>query len=282
MPMDAPTRRTSGARSTSHIARSTSHIARSTWILLLFAVASAGCDIVTADHRYQETAEWRKSYELAPGGRFEVVNINGQIQVEPASGNTLEVVALKTARGNSPEDAKRALERLEVTEQSNAGTIRIETRYERSGWFGPSAHVRYTIRLPKDANARFVTTNGGVELRGVSGTLEAQSTNGGIVARDVGGSFSATTTNGGVDVDMSHLGEGGARFQCTNGGVRLRLPSDAKATISATVTNGGIDTGNLPLETTESSRRRLEARLNGGGPPVRMSCTNGGLSIHGR
>ena len=251
-------------------------------MLLLFAFVSTGCDIITAEHRHQETVEWRKTYELAPGGRFEVTNTNGQIQVEPAAGNTLEVVAVKTARGQSPEDAKRALERLEIVEKSADGVIRIETRHERSGWLGRSGHVRYTIRLPKGADARFFTTNGGVELRGVSGTLEAQTTNGGIVAREVGGSFSATTTNGGVDVDMTHLGEGGARFQCTNGGVRLRIPADAKATISASVTNGGIDTGGLPLETTESSRRRLEARLNGGGAPVRVACTNGGLSIHAR
>lgn len=264
-----------------HVPPRTQLVARHTCLLLL-AFVSTGCDIVTADHRHQETAEWRKAYELAPGGRVEVRNTNGQIQVEPASGNTVEVVAVKSARGQSPEDAKRALERLEIVENSSGGVIRIETRYPRSGWFGPSGQVRYTIRLPKGANASFITTNGGVELRGVSGTLEAQTTNGGIVAREVGGSFSATTTNGGVDVDMIHLGEAGARFECTNGGVRLRLPADAKATISASVTNGGIDTGNLPLETTESSRRRLEARLNGGGAPVRMSCTNGGLSIHGR
>ena len=49
-----------------------------------------------------------------------------------------------------------------------------------------------------------------------------------------------------------------------NGGISLRLPGDARATISASVANGGIDTGGLSLETTDSSRRRLEARLNGG------------------
>jgi hypothetical protein len=247
------------------------------------AAVSTGCDIVTADRRHQETAEWRKSYELGAGGRLEVGNTNGQIQVEPASGNTVEVVAVKTARGHSPEDAKRALERVEIVENSSPAGIRIETRHHRgSGWFNSGAHVRYTIRLPNGVNAKFSTTNGGVELRGVSGTIEAESTNGGIVAREVGGSFAAATTNGGIDVDMTQLGDGGARFECTNGGIRLRLPADAKASISATVTNGGIDTGGLPLETIESSRRKLEARLNGGGPPVRLACTNGGLSIRAR
>ena len=53
-------------------------------------------------------------------------------------------------------------------------------------------------------------------------------------------------------------------------------------TISASVTNGGIDTSGLELETLESSRRRLEARLNGGGPQVRIEGTNGGIRIGAR
>ena len=63
----------------------------------------------------------------------------------------------------------------------------------------------------------------------------------------------------------------------------LRLPRDAKATISASVTNGGIDTGGLAIDVTgENSRRRLEGRLNGGGPRVQIEGTNGGISLSGR
>ena len=51
------------------------------------------------------------------------------------------------------------------------------------------------------------------------------------------------------------------------------------ATISASVTNGGISADGLSIETTESSRRRLEGRLNGGGPQVRLEGTNGGIRI---
>ena len=59
-------------------------------------------------------------------------------------------------------------------------------------------------------------------------------------------------------------------------------PADAKATISASVTNGGIDAGSLPLETTESTRRKLEARLNGGGPTIKIGGTNGGIRLASR
>ena len=42
------------------------------WLLgvLVLAVASAGCDIALADFKAKQSAEWKKTYELAPGGRF--------------------------------------------------------------------------------------------------------------------------------------------------------------------------------------------------------------------
>jgi hypothetical protein len=112
--------------------------------------------------------------------------------------------------------------------------------------------------------------------------VTAEATNVGVVVREGAGSIIATTTNGGVDVEMREVGSEGARLECTNGGIRLRLPASARATISASVTNGGIDTSGLQLETTESTRRRLEARLNGGGAPIRIEGTNGGIRIGAR
>jgi DUF4097 and DUF4098 domain-containing protein YvlB len=251
-------------------------------ILPMLLLATAGCDIVTADLKHSETAEWRKTYELQPGGTVEISNVNGLIKVEPSTGNAVEIVAKKTARGGSIEDAKQALERLQIVESSGPSGVRVETKVQRShGLFG-SASVEYAVRVPPGTRASFSTVNGGVELRGVSGEIKAETTNGGITAREVAGSIEASTTNGGMDIDMAQLGEGGARLECTNGGIRLRLPPDAKASISATVTNGGIDTGGLTLETTESTRRRLEARLNGGGPQIRIEGTNGGIRIGSR
>jgi DUF4097 and DUF4098 domain-containing protein YvlB len=98
----------------------------------------------------------------------------------------------------------------------------------------------------------------------------------------VSGTIDASTTNGGVDVELAQVSEGGAKLECTNGGIKLRLPSDAKANINASITNGGIEASGLSIDTTESTRRRLEGRLNGGGPPIRIEGTNGGIRISAR
>lgn len=252
-------------------------------LLPLLLLVSA-CDIVGSEYSSQETAEWRKTYELQPGGRIEIRNVNGAIEVEPAAGDTVEVVAIKRARGGSPELAKEALDRIEIVEDVSPDAIRLETRHPRSsGLFQRGGgEVRYTVKVPPASSGRFATVNGGIELLGIEGRVEAETTNGGVRAREIGGAIRASTTNGGIEVTVTRVTDGGVTLSCTNGGIRLRVPADARASISASVTNGGIDTEGLSLETTESSRRRLEARLNGGGPQIDLRGTNGGIRIGSR
>ena len=248
-------------------------------------ILSAGCDIAMADHKEQATAEWRKSYQMDPGGRVEISNVNGKIQVLPATGNTVEVVATKIGRGASQEAAKENLGRADIKESQSGGVIKIETHLARSsGMFNHSnVTVEYVVRVPASAEVKATTVNGGVEINGVEGRVIAEATNGGVEGRGIGGPIQATTTNGGVDVELARVADAGVQLECTNGGITLRLPSDAKASISARVVNGGIDTGNLALKARgESSRRRLDGDLNGGGPKITLEGTNGGITLVAR
>jgi DUF4097 and DUF4098 domain-containing protein YvlB len=252
-------------------------------LLILVGAAASGCDLVTAEFKSKETAEWRKTYQLRPGGRVEIRNVNGKIEVTPSTDNSVEVVAVKTARGATPEAAKAHLERIEIREEAGEGGIKIETKVASGMMNMGSSEVQYKVKVPASAEVRFTTVNGGIELSGLAGQVNAEATNGGIRARDVAGPIEASTTNGGVDVELTQVAQPGVNLECTNGGIKLRLPTDAKATITASVTNGGIGVTEFPgFETTESTRRRLEARLNGGGPNIRLSGTNGGIQISPR
>jgi DUF4097 and DUF4098 domain-containing protein YvlB len=250
---------------------------------LLALVSTAACDIVTADLKHTATADWKKSFTLEPGGRLEIENVNGRIHVTPSDGSEVEVVARKTAKAVSEEAAREALDRIEIRDSVSGGSIHVETKTPRNnGIFNGSSEVAYTVRVPAGADVKFVTVNGGIEISRLNGQIDADTTNGGIVARDVGGAIEATTTNGGVDVELTAVAKAGVKLGCTNGGIRLRLPADAAANISASVSNGGIQADGLQLETTESSRRSLEARMNGGGPPIKIEGTNGGIRISSR
>ena len=255
------------------------------FILPVLVAASAGCDIAMADFKEQQSSTWTKTYELQPGGRFELSNVNGRIDVQPSSGNTIEVTAEKIAKAASVDAAKRALDQVEIVESVSGDLVKLETRTQRgSGIFGHSnTQVRYTIRAPAGAALKLTTVNGGIDLSGMNGRLELEATNGGIKARNVSGQVEAVTTNGGVEVELASVPTEGVKLGCTNGGITLRLPADAKASISARITNGGIDTQGLAIESTGNvSRRRLDGRLNGGGPRLELEGTNGGIRLIGR
>ena len=240
--------------------------------LALASLASAGCDIVTADLRSEESATWHKSYTLDANGRVEIGNVNGKIVVEPSSGNTVDVTAIKKARGATPEAAKAALERASIAEDITSGRVKLDTKLARMEGIvfnTGSLQVEYHVKVPAGAEVKFTTTNGGVELSDLQGRITAETTNGGVTARNITGQIEASTTNGGLE--------------CTNGGIRLRLPRDAKASISASIANGGIDSGDLSLDTTgENNRRRLEGKLNGGGPRIQIEGVNGGIKLSAR
>jgi DUF4097 and DUF4098 domain-containing protein YvlB len=138
------------------------------------------------------------------------------------------------------------------------------------------------VKVPAGAEVKFTTVNGGIDLSGLQGRVTAETTNGGVTARDISGAIDASTTNGGVEVELSKVAEGGVKLECTNGGIELRLPRDAKASISASISNGGIETGGLSIDTSENSRRRLEGKLNGGGPRIQLEGVNGGIKLSGR
>ena len=256
-------------------------------VLPVLLVASAACDIALSEQREKETVEWRKTYELQAGGRVEIGNINGKIDVRRGEGTKVEVVAEKIAHGPSKEAAKEALGRIDIKDDATtASLVKVETKLQRGngGLFsGGNLQVQYTVTVPANVEVHVSTVNGGVEVTGIEGRIVAEATNGGVRARDIGGAIEASTTNGGVDVDLAKVAEAGVKLETTNGGIKLRLPSDAKASISARIVNGGIDTEGLAIEASgEKSKRRLDAQLNGGGPRIQLEGTNGGIQIRSR
>ena len=255
-------------------------------VLPILLATSAACDIAMSEQREKETAEWRKTYELQPGGRLEIGNVNGKIDVRRGEGNKVEVVAERIAHGPSKEAAKEALERIEIKDEASPSLVKIETKLQRGsgGMFsGGNLQVQYTVTVPVHLNVHVSTVNGGVEVTGLEGRVVAEATNGGIRGRDIGGAIEATTTNGGVEIDLAKVSDAGVKLETTNGGIRLRLPADAKASISARIVNGGIDTEGLSIESSgENSKRRLDGRMNGGGPRIQLEGTNGGIQIRAR
>jgi DUF4097 and DUF4098 domain-containing protein YvlB len=230
------------------------------------------------------TEEWTRTYPLAPGGRIEITNINGRIDVEGSDVSQVEVRAERIVKAATNDAAKEFLKRLEIREDVQPDRVKLETRHDRNGSIvvGISYEVKYHVRAPRGADIRVGTKNGGIMVAGISGPVQARSTNGAVVGKGLTGGVDAETTNGGVQIDLAEVGAEPVELRTTNGAIVLNLPETARADISAACTNGGINVAGLQLETRESGRRRLEARMNGGGTRIALKTTNGGIRIRGR
>jgi DUF4097 and DUF4098 domain-containing protein YvlB len=257
------------------------HTPRIAAIAVLCGSLSA-CDLAFSSFNEQASDTWTKTYPLSEGGRLEVKNTNGYIRVTATSGNQVEVSAEKIGRGATTEAAKEVLKTVEVVEDITPDRVRLETKRQGGSFNRPAYEVRYTIKVPASAQVELQNTNGEVRVTGVTRGARMATTNGEIEGRSLGGEVRATTTNGGVEIDLTTMTQP-VHVSTTNGGVRVKLPPDAKADLAASVTNGGIEVVGIDLDAEgEQTRRRVSGRLNGGGPRIDLSTTNGGIEVRGK
>jgi DUF4097 and DUF4098 domain-containing protein YvlB len=253
------------------------------FLLLPLALAVAACDASLAHLTARATDEWTRSYPLAPGGEVRIVNTNGKIDIEGVDGSTVEVRAERIARGATEAAAKELLPRIVIKEQASPERVSLETERMGGIMIGVSFEVRYHVRAPKNAVVNVTNTNGQVTVASLDGSVTAHTTNGGVKGNRLTGAVDARSTNGGVNIEMASVGAGKIALRTTNGGVTLMLPQTAKADITASCTNGGINVAALDnLEITETSRRRFEGHLNGGGTLIELRTTNGGIRVRPR
>lgn len=254
------------------------------------ALAGAACDVHVGDNGVsldvggnKATSEWTRRYTVNKGASLEILNTNGAIEVEPSTGADIEVTATITARAGSEEEAEGLIKKVVIKEEAASATqVRLRTTLaEGSGTlFGRrSANVEYKVKVPSGLTITAKTENGGVTLSDVSGTLTAATTNGGVRGKNLSGQVSMHTINGGVVLSLTHV-TGPIATDVVNGGIRIDLSTDTKATLDAHAVNGGVSVDDgFKVTAIEQSRTRVSGSLNGGGFPVSASTVNGGVRI---
>jgi hypothetical protein len=225
---------------------------------------------------------------LKSGQTLEVINTNGEIGANPASGDAARVVGI---RGGSDDDHDLF---IEVVEYSDGVTIcavyardKAPGRCHRGGvssesgnwWHGRRAKINFDVQVPRGVRLNALTTNGGVHCLNLGSVVQAATTNGDV---EVSTSewASAKTTNGGVRVSMGNAKwSGELELKTTNGSVSVTLPSSAEFQVDAATTNGGIQT-DFPI--TVQGRfgpKSLSGTVGGGGRELKVATTNGGIEL---
>jgi hypothetical protein len=262
--------------------------------VLAVGLATSACDIQAGNGDFKidiasgkATDTWSRTYKLAEKGRFELINVNGKITVEPTDGAEVVVEGRRTAKSRSDEAAKELLAKLEIREEVGESTVRVESRPPRFNGGFNGHEIEWTVKVPKGVVLDVRTTNGGVRLNGISNEVHAKTTNGGVHGENIDPSVvEASAVNGGIEFELSKPLEASdsVEMETVNGGVSLTLSTDSKATIEARCVNGGVHVEDLDINKEEQSsafdkKRRLNGTMNGGGASVKLSTTNGGIHL---
>ncbi|HEV7701209.1 MAG TPA: hypothetical protein VGO43_13340 [Pyrinomonadaceae bacterium] len=220
---------------------------------------------------------------VAAGGTLTVDGQqNGGISVKGSDRSDIQIRACVQAWGTTEEAAKALANEVKI---NTSGTIKAEGPTE-NGW-----SVSYQILTPRNTNVNLTAHNGGISITGIDATAQFETMNGGVFLSNVAGNFSGRTTNGGVFVKLSGSSwkGGGLDVKTSNGGVNIEIPENYAAHVETGTVNGGFSSDIAALKVERDDRDRdgwyhqrptkISTDLNGGGPPVRVVTTNGGVRI---
>ena len=201
---------------------------------------------------------------------------NGGIQIKGENRSDVLIRACVQTMGATEQEAQTFAKNIHIETSPN---VRAENTPDESTW-----GVSYEILVPRSTNLKLTARNGGISISAVDGTMEFETQNGGVSLSDVAGDVKGKTTNGGVSVILSGNSwkGGGLDVETKNGGVQLSIPESYAARVETRTVNGGFKSDISQLNVERSDRTRgvnLKTDLNGGGAPIRVVTTNGGVRI---
>lgn len=222
------------------------------------------------------------TYEVNPGARISLENINGDIRVTGGAGDSVKVVAHKKA------GEQKYLDELKIVVEADKDYIRIETRHPKKegGWFNwggdSSGSVSYELSVPADVALDTIeTVNGDVTIRAVTGAVKSGTVNGSLDVADLAGDVNLETVNGSISAVFSALG-GDQRVdaETVNGKIVLMLPADASARVTAETVNGSIDADDFGLEPEKGFvGRDLSGQIGSGEARISLDTVNGSIGL---
>lgn len=256
--------------------------------------------------------------DLAPGKRFYLQNIIGDVQVTGTSGRTVEVTAvMKEGRHGNP--AAVSVETVELDDG-----VALCVRYPQTGRRRYSSHngessknpcssgdwngngdrndteVTFTVRVPAGLKLHLGTVSGDVLAERLDGALEINSVSGDVrLTGGTGPSITLETVSGDVEIldgrspevyghtvsgEVTFRGpilpSGSYEFATTSGDIALNLPNQPDAKMSAATFSGRFSS-DLPttLNNARRNRHRYEATWGKGSARLDLESLSGDIRI---
>ncbi len=134
-----------------------------------------------------------------------------------------------------------------------------------------------------DGDAKLTTSNGAIRVTGLKGRLRARTSNGSVKARLVPGPgvepIEVRTSNGSVTLVLERAPASDVIVATSNASITVYAPESLKAQLRLKSTNATVSTDFDVAASGEHSKHRLEGAVNGGGPLVQLTTTNGTIRL---
>jgi len=222
------------------------------------------------------------------GSAVWIRNLNGAITVEHGAGDSVVVLAQKSARHGDPGA-------VEVVATPAGGSVTICALWPSSGsaTCGPAGEyrmsgtkkagdvaVRFFVTLPDGVKLDASTVNGGVVASGVAAPLAFETVNGSINVDEVTGTVTATTVNGSITAALaSGTPIAALDLKTVNGSIRALVPEGINAELEASTVNGRVRT-DLPLQIVgRINPRMVRGTIGSGGTPLHFKAVNGSVTL---
>lgn len=249
-----------------------------TWLLAVapLALGAGACWVPDYHHEETETRSW-----LAIGiEHVDVSTVNGMVSYVGDGTSRVSARITRAATGTDAGDAERALDRIIVYEDVKNGTLSLVADM-------PSGTMRsyradFELTGPPDLDVALYTNNGDLLATNMDGAVTMGATNGDLVAHSLRGPVDAWTTNGGIEIGTTELAPYGVLAATTNGDVLVWMDDHDGASFDLRTTNGYARVRNLyNVHLTVDTSRHKAGTINGGGPKVLLSSTNGHVTLSG-
>lgn len=242
-------------------------------LFTVVAVASA----LSAATTPADSFHW--SSRVTEGQLIEVRGINGSIRAEPASTDSVDVVARKTGQDAGPAEIQ-----LKVVEHDGGVTICAVGPSgdcdADSGAPNRDVSVDFTVRVPRGVHFVARTVNGLVEAKALEADTEAHTVNGNVLV-STAGAAQVDTVNGSIVATVGKISRA-STFSTVNGGITVALSSCIAARVHAQTVNGAIQT-EFPLAVGGAfPARHADGAIGRGGPELKIATVNGSIRLKHR
>jgi hypothetical protein len=223
---------------------------------------------------YSEPEETRRSFQLSPGARVELADINGPVQIDTADGNSAELI-VKTYSSIKP------ARKLAVEQTGGGLALRGESKEERerAGRFNSVRHhVRLTI--PRRANLVMTNVTDSVRVGELDGAVTLANVAGRVGVAQAAGVAKLTNVTGSVVMTLANIGRAGVTVRGVPGSVTLRFLGDVNADLQTEGVKGKVfvELPNVAVQG-EMTRADFRAKVGAGGAPLRVADVAGTVRL---